>query len=176
MGRWIATLREHENSKTARGDTDKTDKTPEIEVTSVLSVPPGSVCENSGGGFAGFAGALSEPFPKSQVVDAPAPATYRAAFDNLCAAYPPGVPYERWRQAVDDAGRFLAEWGETAERLGWTARDLFDLHETVPLSRMDRMGLVWLTKGQRVTLLTEHAARFERGLTFRRTPVPRATP
>ena len=48
--------------------------------------------------------------------------------------------------------------------------DLFDLHETVPLSRVDRMGLVWLLKGERVVLLTEAVARLERGLAVYRRP------
>jgi len=40
----------------------------------------------------------------------------------------------------------------------------------VPLSRMDRMGLLWLLKGQRVTKMTETEARLQRGLAFYRTP------
>ena len=96
------------------------------------------------------------------------PAPYRAAFAALCSTCPVGVPEPRWRQAIADAERFLAEWGETAPKLGWSARDLFDLHETVPLSRMDRMGLCWLLKGQRVTLITETVARFEGGLAYYR--------
>jgi hypothetical protein len=51
----------------------------------------------------------------------------------------------------------------------WTADDLFGLHPTVPLSRVDAMGLVWLLKGKRVTLLTETEARLERGLAYYRT-------
>src|SRR4051794_35615090 len=56
------------------------------------------------------------------------PTAYRAALANLCATCPAGVPELRWRQALADAERFLTEWGETAEQLGWTADDLFDLH------------------------------------------------
>ena len=74
------------------------------------------------------------------------------------------MPEDRWRLATADAERFLAEWGGAAERLGWAAADLFGLHPTVPLSRVDQMGLVWLLKGERVVLLTEVAARLERGL------------
>ena len=40
----------------------------------------------------------------------------------------------------------------------------------VPLSRVDRMGLVWLLKGERVVLLTEAEARLERGLAVYRRP------
>ena len=86
----------------------------------------------------------------------------------LCAECPAGVPRSRWEQALADPERFLTEWGEAAERLGWTADDLFGLHPTVPLSRVDGTGLVWLLKGQRVVLLTNGAARLERGLAFYR--------
>ena len=89
----------------------------------------------------------------------------------MCRSCPAGVPEPRWRQAIRDAERFLREWGETAERLGWTADDLFGLHPTVPLSRVDRMGLIWLVKGERVAELTQTTARFDRGLAFYRRPV-----
>ena len=91
------------------------------------------------------------------------PAPYRAAYADLCACCPAGVPVGRWQWALADGARFLGEWGGAAERLGWTANDLFGLHPTVPLSRMDHMGLCWLLKGQRVVLLTATEARFERG-------------
>src|SRR6185312_4145350 len=77
-------------------------------------------------------------------------------------------PQSRWEQAVYDAELFLAEWGSAAERLGWTADDLFGLHPTVPLSRVDCMDALWLCKGERVAELTETTARFERGLAFYR--------
>ena len=32
-----------------------------------------------------------------------------------------------WQQAVVDARSFIARWGEQAEKLGWTAKDLFGL-------------------------------------------------
>ena len=67
----------------------------------------------------------------------------------------------RWQQAVADAERFLSEWGDTAEGLGWKASDFFGLHPTVPLSRVDAIGLCWLLKNQRVVLLTATEARFE---------------
>jgi hypothetical protein len=98
------------------------------------------------------------------------PAVYARAFATLQLACPTGVPEPRWRQAISDSGLFLDEWGQMAEHLGWTARDLFDLHSTAPLSRMDHMGLVWLLKGERVTLLTASKARLERGLAYYRRP------
>jgi hypothetical protein len=65
---------------------------------------------------------------------------------------------KRWRQAVDDGREFLAEWGDQAKALGWSADDLFALHPTAPLARYDAMGLVWLLRGRRVVALTEKTA------------------
>ena len=55
---------------------------------------------------------------------------------------------------VNDAGLFLDAWGSEAERLGWTAADLFGLHPTAGLNRHDKAGLCWLLKSQRVVGLT----------------------
>jgi hypothetical protein len=71
-----------------------------------------------------------------------------------------------WMQAVEDGRKFLARWGEQAEALGWTARELFGLH-AVPerpaatyrrLSRYDETGLIWLLQGKPVIGLTESEA------------------
>jgi hypothetical protein len=88
----------------------------------------------------------------------------------MWAACPPGVPEPRWQQVINDAGLFLDEWGATAERLGWAPHDLFGLHPTVPLSRVDWMRLGWLLKGERVVSLTATEARMERGLAYYRDP------
>jgi hypothetical protein len=50
-------------------------------------------------------------------------------FSALETRRPELVPVERWRLAVEDGRRFLARWGEQAEALGWTARDLFGLQQ-----------------------------------------------
>ena len=79
---------------------------------------------------------------------------------------PNHVDPARWQRAVEDGRRFLAQWGEQAEALGWTARDLFGLHD-VPanphptyqrLSRYDCTGLIWLLQGCPVVALTEATA------------------
>ena len=66
---------------------------------------------------------------------------------------------------VEDGRSFLAQWGQQAAGLGWTARDLFGLH-TPPdkphpsyrrLSRYDA-GLIWLLQGRPVLALTEGTA------------------
>jgi hypothetical protein len=83
--------------------------------------------------------------------------------ERRCPAH---VEPGRWQLAVDDGRRFLTRWGEQADALGWTARDLFGLHE-VPsnphpsyrrLIRYDCTGLIWLLQGCSVVALTESTA------------------
>jgi len=81
-----------------------------------------------------------------------APFPYAEALSELERECPDYVEAERWRQCLIDAQRFLAEWGEQAESLGWCSRDLFGLHQVPPqpaatyqrLSRYDATGLIWL--------------------------------
>ena len=68
-----------------------------------------------------------------------------------------------------DGRRFLARWGEPADALGWTAKDLFGLHKPPAsphpsysrLSRYDETGLVWLLRGREVVALTEATAAIQ---------------
>lgn len=63
------------------------------------------------------------------------------------AARPQGEPDDRWRQLMDDAGRFLDRWGADAARLGWSAIDVFGTG--VDRSEVDAHpgGLVPLIRG-----------------------------
>jgi hypothetical protein len=87
----------------------------------------------------------------------------------LEARCPDLVPIDRWQAAVEDGRRFLARWGDQAEALGWTARDLFGLqippakpHPSYSrLSRYDEIGLVWLLRGRPVVALTEATAAIQ---------------
>jgi len=90
----------------------------------------------------------------------------RNVFTVLERRCPDHVEPDRWQQAVEDGHRFLAQWGEQAEVLGWTARDLFGL-APVPakpaanyrrLSRYDETGLIWLLRGRPVVALTTDTA------------------
>jgi len=113
-------------------------------------------------GFDGFEGTRSGPFSDclgryGRVA---------AAFETGC---PELVPAERWRQAVEDGRAFLARWGDPAEALGWSPRDLFGLHKppTKPhpsysrLSRYDETGLIWLLDGRTVVALTATTAAIQ---------------
>jgi hypothetical protein len=91
---------------------------------------------------------------------------YSSMFSAIRAKCPAYVEIDRWQQAVEDAGRFLATWGEQAEALGWTSRELFGLHTPTErptasyqrLSRYDETGLVWLLQGRPVIALTADTA------------------
>ena len=55
------------------------------------------------------------------------PTFYRRVLTALHERCPELVDPGSWQQAIEDSRRFLAQWGEQAEALGWTARDLFGL-------------------------------------------------
>jgi hypothetical protein len=88
------------------------------------------------------------------------------ALDRRCPDY---VEAEHWRQCLTGARRFLAAWGDKAAALGWTARELFGLHQPPAkphptysrLSRYDATGLLWLLDGRRVIALTADTAAIE---------------
>src|SRR5262249_41657870 len=90
----------------------------------------------------------------------------RHILEILDAKCPDHIEPERWRQAIEDGRRFLATWGEKAQALGWTTRDLFGLHKPPEnqhpnyrrLSRYDETGLIWLLQGRDVAALTEESA------------------
>lgn len=75
---------------------------------------------------------------------------------------PTGFTDKRWRQLIDDGGRFLDRWGAEAERLGWKAEDVFGVHPVVPSARYDLMGLVPLIGGGNVVAVTENRATIRR--------------
>ena len=88
------------------------------------------------------------------------------ALEGRC---PEQVDTDDWQQAVADARSFIARWGKQAEKLGWTAKDLFGLfpvplkpHPTFRrLSRYDATGLIWLLRGRPVVALTAESAAIE---------------
>jgi hypothetical protein len=52
--------------------------------------------------------------------------------------------------------------------LAGRAAALFGLHPDAPMARYDRMGLIWMLKGERVVEVTATGARLSGGLTFDR--------
>jgi hypothetical protein len=128
------------------GDCDKSDK-------SDKSPPPARPIDQQA--------ALRTPFGRLN--------RFCRTYSSLEARCPDLVPIDRWRAAVDDGRRFLARWGEQAEVLGWTAKDLFGLHQPPAnphpnysrLSRYDEIGLIWLLRGREVVALTEATAAIQ---------------
>jgi hypothetical protein len=91
---------------------------------------------------------------------------YAEALNELERGCPDYVEAERWQQCVTDAQRFLAAWGDKAVALGWTAAELFGLHQPPAkphpsysrLSRYNCIGLLWLLQGREVIALTDTTA------------------
>src|SRR5262245_14908175 len=96
--------------------------------------------------------------------------------------HPDYVEANGWRQAVEDGRAFLSRWGEQAEALGWTAKDLFGLHEPPEKphpsyrrhSRYDQTGLIWLLAGRPVVALTATTAAIDKELDRRDQRLPQA--
>jgi hypothetical protein len=109
--------------------------------------------------FEGFDGTQNAPFPNFS-------GRYRRVLAALEVDCPNLVPADRWQQSVEDGRAFLARWGNQAEALGWSPRDLFGLQKPpaklhpsyTRLSRYDETGLVWLLQGREVVALTEATA------------------
>lgn len=95
------------------------------------------------------------------------PEPYAEAFAHLQCDIHPDIPRSRRKLAVEDGGHFLDRWASEALRLGWSAESLFGHHLTVPLSRFDHLGLIWILRGRRVTALGTTWAQLDNGLTYR---------
>jgi hypothetical protein len=125
-------------------------------------------------------GAVEEPTKLTEPCFVSFVSTRGACFSNFPARYsrtmaafeadcPDLVPVDRWQAAVEDGRRFLVRWGDKAEALGWTARDLFGLHKPPEkphpsysrLSRYDETGLIWLLQGREVVALNEATAAIQ---------------
>ena len=83
--------------------------------------------------------------------DGGVPSEWAEGFARLDLMKPPaGFDRGRWRQLIDDGGRFIDRWAATAAATGWSASDVFGLHPDAPAARYDGMGLVPLICGGEV--------------------------
>ena len=78
-------------------------------------------------------------------------------------------------QFIDDVGVFLdSQFCVIAATLGWGPYDLFGCDRDRPFARIDRAGLLWLVKGEKLIVLTENTATIETKAgvrqTYRRKP------
>ena len=91
---------------------------------------------------------------------------YADALGELKRRCPDYVAPSRWQQCIEDAERFIAQWGAQAEALEWSSGDLFALHAPPEqphpsyqrLSRYDATGLIWILEGHRVVALSSNTA------------------
>jgi hypothetical protein len=60
---------------------------------------------------------------------------------------PNDFPEDLWRQLIDDCGRFIDRWAAKANRLGWSAVDVFGVQLIRPQTRYEAVGLVHLIRG-----------------------------
>jgi hypothetical protein len=108
--------------------------------------------------------------------DGAIPRSWAEGFARLHPDRPPGdVPLKRWRQFVDDVGRFLDLWAGTAVALGWSPYELFGCDRERPFARIDQAGLLWFLSGDELVVLSEDTAIIERRggarQTYRRKPI-----
>jgi hypothetical protein len=117
----------------------------------------------------GFSNLRSPPAEAHSTTDAGLTGGYSRVFAALESRCPDLVPAARWQSAVEDGRRFLGRWGDQAEALGWTSKDLFGLFPApanphpsfARLSRYDATGLVWLLRGRGVVALTAETAAIQ---------------
>ena len=96
------------------------------------------------------------------------PIIYAPEFARLQAHPPTEIQRDRWDQFINDAGLFFDRWGKQAEAFGWRPDELFGLDPVAPMARYDRMGLIWMLKGERVVALAATEVKLSGGLTFYR--------
>ncbi len=83
--------------------------------------------------------------------DGRVPRPWAEGFARLSVSRSPvGFAEARWRQLLDDGGRFLDRWAEVAVAHGWSATDVFGVCPQAPAARYEGMGLVALILGGEV--------------------------
>ena len=95
------------------------------------------------------------------IYDGGIPEAYAAAFAQLQIAQPIGVSHPQWLRAIDDAGRFLDQWGYVAEQLKWSVEDLFKRPAPTaktPALDLGTLGLCWVIDGRNVVALDAYSA------------------
>jgi hypothetical protein len=93
------------------------------------------------------------------------PEPYLDAWARVQLQKPLRVSDDEWSRAVDDAGRFLDQWGSLAVEYGWTPGDLFDVPHD---GRMG--GVAWFIGGETVRVLGPRRAVTDSGREFTRRP------
>jgi hypothetical protein len=95
------------------------------------------------------------------------PPIYLDAWARLNHQKPDRILDGRWRQVLDDGGRFLDRWGSLAAQLDWTAGALFDTPKTETPG-----GLLWRLDGGMVEAIGPDHARLGDGRIIERDAIP----
>lgn len=59
-----------------------------------------------------------------------------------------------WEQVLNDAGLFADKWASQAMALGWSILDVFAVHKSGNLRRLDGDGVILSIRGRRVVAVT----------------------
>jgi hypothetical protein len=82
------------------------------------------------------------------------PRDWAEGFARLVVAPPPaGLSLETWWAIVDDAARFLDDWGRKAATVGWSALDVFGVSMQLPRMRSEITGLLPFIAGGTVVAI-----------------------
>ena len=94
--------------------------------------------------------------------DGEVPQEWAAGLAHLCVMpCPEGVDVIRWRQVVDNAGRFADEWAVKASTLGWDTADIFGVDRHKPEAAIHTAGLIWLLGDKRIVAISADAVIVE---------------
>lgn len=96
---------------------------------------------------------------------------WREAFGALKPGTAPcyGLEGSRWGQIREAAIEFLDQFGNEAAALGWTTLDLFGVHPTAGVIRVDHCGALMLS-GERVRAVESNRILFGMTTYYRNVP------
>ena len=143
-------------------NTDNTDNTQEADQPNLEPDKPDSA------GIGSIVSIVRRPLPpnfKERATESPAgvPQEWQDGVSRLRGmSTPETVALDSWTAFLGSCESFIASpWPGKASRMGWTAYGLFGCHALKPVERVDRMGLLWLLRGGRITALTAEMAVIE---------------
>src|SRR3954468_13262120 len=82
----------------------------------------------------------------------------------------PGFSRGQWARVRAAAVAFLAHHAEAAAGMGWTTLELFGVHETVGVRRVDCCGALMVSNGSAVVEIAPDMIRYANDLKYRRSP------
>jgi hypothetical protein len=82
----------------------------------------------------------------------------------------PGFSARQWPRVYAATFDFLAKHADAAAGMGWTPLDLFGVHESVGVRRVDCCGALMVSNGRAVEEVAPGLIRYAGSLKYRRTP------